>query len=622
MLTLYLVCDLDREDHVLFNDLGMAREDSIIVAMTRRGLFHLLDQGIPFTTPMEYISADRSQELAEMTAERLEAAISFGEERRGGLAFNPVRPLAYRLLHFFSYGMFVVDLLDAVSDHSVNGVGSVRVLGVNRSVDVQFGISDLLDLIVGVWCSERDGTFVRNSSARTERSRIVFEDGIDSKSTIVVWLTRARQLARLARNQLRGLGVLLALQLNRGLRHKRVVFTESSWYDLEAVTNAGHRPSGVRWIDLRALGTVFDAFNGVAKTWKSIAGLYQRELKGWWDEQMAAPEFAGLFSHRGISLAPAVRQYCEKLVTDDLDRGLMPFLQAQWIFSHTADAAALVSLGRGAVAHGAWIAEAALSAGIPCVGVAHGGAVGLVDMPRHRLHYRDLSVVIHYGPDCYLPKNVTPKNVGLGSPRLGKWLRGEGMDAVPSHTPCTIVWCWHGAREIGVDGWIASWDRLVMPRLRILHLLADVNYRVVIRPFPGGVDDVTTDYAQSKFPGLMFERDRSFLEIIAAADVLVLEYPSTPLIEAICTIKPILFFAASDIFSYRPGALELLRRRCVVFDTAEEYVEGVRRFLKDPKPVLEGANVRDTAFQQAYALPISEAEFCEGLARVVLGRVG
>jgi hypothetical protein len=67
--------------------------------------------------------------------------------------------------------------------------------------------------------------------------------------------------------------------------------------------------------------------------------------------------------------------------------------------------------------------------------------------------------------------------------------------------------------------------------------------------------------------------------LIWAVDVIIVDFPSTALTEAVLTDKPLLVYAGRDWARLVPEARAALVKRAWVSETPEEFEDHVRRFL-------------------------------------------
>src|SRR6185436_10145081 len=86
-------------------------------------------------------------------------------------------------------------------------------------------------------------------------------------------------------------------------------------------------------------------------------------------------------------------------------------------------------------------------------------------------------------------------------------------------------------------------------------------------------------------------------KLMWAADLIVVDFPGTALLEAVLTTKPIIAFADRDAVQLTNEARDLLPRRVVLAETEDAFMEALRKVTITP---LTSTGL-DTAFESAFA---------------------
>lgn len=111
--------------------------------------------------------------------------------------------------------------------------------------------------------------------------------------------------------------------------------------------------------------------------------------------------------------------------------------------------------------------------------------------------------------------------------------------------------------------------------------------------------------------------ERSFLELVREARIVLLDSPSTAAIEAAASSKPL--FVLLSRLRYAPEALALLRRRAVVRESPEELIAAIEDyFLHGAYP----ADPADRAFARAYGTHDGASSCEERAVALISGALG
>lgn len=103
--------------------------------------------------------------------------------------------------------------------------------------------------------------------------------------------------------------------------------------------------------------------------------------------------------------------------------------------------------------------------------------------------------------------------------------------------------------------------------------------------------------------------------VLDEAELFVVDWPSTVLLEVLTTTRPVVVLIDRIVCRPIPEAMRLLHRRAFVSDNLDLFLEMIRTVIKDPKSMLKGVQLEDTAFLDAYATGGKEGWSPEELAR-------
>ena len=323
---------------------------------------------------------------------------------------------------------------------------------------------------------------------------------------------------------------------------------------------------------------------------------FRSEADNVWATLGSEAWFQDFFSYRGVSGYPVVEPHLRSLVTQTLPDLLATSLGAQRLFEDDRPAlvltSALVSGPRRTVA------QAARRHGIPVAAFQHGGAYGYCRFPMHL--YTDLTGADHfgaYGPSVqgYLRGQGAPEGASaaevtaVGSPALEALSARTGR-ASASHAKYgldpakrTVV---YAPTNFSANGAYLPGTYPDTLYYRLQTAIVDVfarhgDVQVLIKLAPGS-------WAPSPLPervrrlGLahvtIVERGR-FTDLLSLADALVIDWPTTVLLEGLTTDLPIALLADRRVVSIDEPAAALLERAVRYSEDAARFPFGVDALL-------------------------------------------
>jgi len=262
--------------------------------------------------------------------------------------------------------------------------------------------------------------------------------------------------------------------------------------------------------------------------------------------------------------------------------------------------------------------QAARSLAIPTVTYQHGGFEGNCEYTTYDMtdmKYGDYRLVYGEGIAAYLQERRALRNMPLaetipvGSARLDA-LRAtikEGQDRsrirrklhiadseiLISYLPTSYQYYWYMARSayLGV-----AYIQLLIKVLNILHEFPHLHF--VYKPFPEYPLDPMSKIIAARCPNCRFISDIPMTFLLQASDAFIIDMPSTGLLEALLTLRPMLVFSDSRFIALRPEARVLLSKRVMLCETPDDFMRQLRLFLsQDSFEKLEHA---DHEFLRAY----------------------
>lgn len=325
-----------------------------------------------------------------------------------------------------------------------------------------------------------------------------------------------------------------------------------------------------------------------------LVGSLGREAQSLWAELADDPGFRRFLEWEGVDAFSAVESRLRYVFTDLLVEAAALNLRARVIFANGR--VGVVVLSQVALYWQRAVCAAAKDCGVRVVNMQH-GMVG-----------ERLCPIVFYteceGVDCLLtygtgmedfcrrhyPQGATP--VSTGSPALDQLERAVGSqnpDRVLRRLGLaqgkkTVVYC--PTSSTGNKFYVAysypkSDSQYFSIQRRIVETFRDyLSLQFVVkqhvgmpRGFPLG--DLIRDLRMENCRVVVEEP--SFVELLAVADLVILDSPTTTFLETLALKKPVLVF--NNWYRWEPESLALLKRGAVFSDDLEEFIAILREYL-------------------------------------------
>ena len=305
-----------------------------------------------------------------------------------------------------------------------------------------------------------------------------------------------------------------------------------------------------------------------------------------WNALRHDAEVRALFRIDGVDLAPLVEQPLRSLFADLLSRHCRISRRMDAAFKTVSHP---IVLGSTFVrVEEVACAAAARRAGIPVIAYQHGGFLGYVDFPMQR--FCDMGL-----PDYYLSygRGVSEAMerfsgqtipVTIGSSDLDRLMTAHRKPGRrPGRTAVYVVTLLMGDRRyftLHAYPDIQYWrlQRQVIERLS--H--ADIELIVKLDPRDMVPNPLKSWARRQRVKRCRFVRDVSFAEVLGRGDLIIIDSPSTTLLQALATHKPVIAFADRRFIHFTPEATGLLRKRAVFSTTPEEFFRDIDAAVHTP----------------------------------------
>ncbi len=369
-----------------------------------------------------------------------------------------------------------------------------------------------------------------------------------------------------------------------------VVLT-SLWSDRDAL--AAWQASGgrlVHWRDLLRRSTGSPAPGRVEAEVEVI-------LSRCWEPLSRDEEIRRGLIFDGIDIAPVMEPWLRPLLRDVLCRYARVASSME-----TALATVPNPIMLGSVFAGAETVACAVTArrmGIPVVSYQHGGCYGYVDIPMRR--YCDMGLpdyFLSYGPgvseameglaagdDPPSGRDGGTRSITVGSADLDRLLTQQRRHARrPGRTVVYVVTLLMGdwryfSQHIYPDIWYWRLQRQVVEQV---SRSPDTELILKLDPRDEVPNPLEAWVRRQRLRSCRILRETPFTDTLAAADLFLIDSPSTTLLQALTTDKPLLVFADERFLTFPPKALALLKKRATVSTTPQEFLRDIETALRAP----------------------------------------
>ena len=272
------------------------------------------------------------------------------------------------------------------------------------------------------------------------------------------------------------------------------------------------------------------------------------------------------------------------------------------------------------------VLQGARSLGIPTVTYQHGGFEGNCEFTTYDmidLRHADYRLVYGDGVAAYLRGRiercvgVRAQIVTVGSARLDalqstqdrRTYMGRRHGIAPAeplvaYLPTSYQYDWYMARQ---SYWGVPYFALLAQVVEILREFP--RLRFVYKPFPEPILDPIIKVISARCPNCQVVADASVPELLQASDACIIDIPSTALLEALLTNKPVFVFSDSRFISLRAEARTLLQKRVTLSETVEDYLRQLRIFLS--QGAFQELEHADREFLRAYGTYLDDGRSAE-----------
>lgn len=277
------------------------------------------------------------------------------------------------------------------------------------------------------------------------------------------------------------------------------------------------------------------------------------------------------------------------------------------------------------------VLQAARSCAVPTITYQHGGFEGNCEYITHdmtELRFSDYRFVYGTGSEDYFSERVSRYVEPRAEPRAVGSCRLDRLRTAPNRRE-------EVRRRLGIDdagrlvlylptGYQRTWylaraAYLAVPYFGLLcQVMATLtgfpDLRFVYKPFPERQADPLLSVIERIAPNVIAESHLRVPALVQASDACIVDIPSTGLLEALVTAKPLLVFSDRRFVNLRSEAAGLLRKRARLAETPEDFLAQLKDFLRGD---LRELAAPDQRFLAAYGTHLNDGQSAERAASAV-----
>lgn len=371
-----------------------------------------------------------------------------------------------------------------------------------------------------------------------------------------------------------------------------------------------------RYSDAGPLGRGLRAADSAA------AAGFAQEARGLWKDVQALEKLQEHFVFDGIDCWPLVESRIQHLITEGLPATFGTWMLARSLFQ--CNSFALVTLSAFRSANERAVSSAARSVGVPVIIYQHGGARGwrpLPIQPYEEGQFVDYFMAYGEGAAQDFVRTTPrgshqPRSVPIGSCALDVLSSSLNSEEIKRRIRTnhrldpekkTILYVldnFGGNRSTFPNYYPDTW--YYAHQKNMVNILGQhPEFQCLVKLAPGYSPSPLGEYTQRlSADHIRIVPNGRFQDLLPVADAIIIDYPSTTLVEALVTTKPVLVLTDARLLPFDESAMELLKKRARMAYTPTEFVEMVREFLADGS--LEDDISTDTEFLRMYGTHLGD----------------
>jgi hypothetical protein len=318
------------------------------------------------------------------------------------------------------------------------------------------------------------------------------------------------------------------------------------------------------------------------------------ECRQTWDAICEEPAVRSLFSLDGVDTFPMLALKVGRCFTDSLATVLRYHAGAEALFARHKPDAILSPWTTLPALIGVF--DLARRARVPTFVYQHGGSRGYTAEKANFEDHSEGDYFLTYGEGVSQYVETTPppgqarsaRPLTVGSAAIDAMrARARLSPAVPSgdggppRPPRVLCVSWGYFVNSRYSPSYPATCYFLLERQKLELLGEFQNVEVLVKPYPRsqGAEIIRKIVAEKGWRHIKVVEDGQFSDWLSYADLLVLDYQGTPLVEAVATAKPLILYLDERFQRLTPEAEKALGKRAMIVRTPEEFLAVLRERL-------------------------------------------
>jgi len=345
-----------------------------------------------------------------------------------------------------------------------------------------------------------------------------------------------------------------------------------------------------------------------------------------WEELQADATFHKLLVWNGIDFLPVLEERIRYVIEQLAPVCLSAYQKSSQIIRDRGIKAILASTLSTCIGH--TVSKAAQNARIPVITWQH-GAYGAA--PNPMLTYNDLmssDVYFTFGVGVVKQFTEPAKRWGTSLLPIGSALLDRSLKMAQSQNTTklqprkknvlyTTTNYYQNNYYVHLPPYFSD-NRFWRVQSAILDVLSKNNdYDIIVKCHPNPIyrEPPLNLYAQEKgFRNCRFLKDESFTELLQMAEIIIIDWPSTTLLQALTTSKPIFVYTGHHDLDEETETL--LKRRAYCFSDVDELKKSLDLFLVSKLDV--EVDLKDMEFLKVYGTYLGDGRSCIRAANTLI----
>ena len=195
------------------------------------------------------------------------------------------------------------------------------------------------------------------------------------------------------------------------------------------------------------------------------------------------------------------------------------------------------------------------------------------------------------------------KNKKVNKEKIYEHLGIEKSKKIIFYIPTSYQYHWYMSREAYLG---CMYFEMLVEISKLFSEFPDVQF--IYKPFPESPPDPAVEIFQRHCPNCKITREYSVYEIASISDGIVVDLPSTALLEVLLTDKPIIVFSDKRFICLLAEAKEILSKRAIIEEEITGFFNSLRQFVSSDLKILKNY---DRTFLREYGTFLDDGKSAE-----------